>query len=203
MLHVRVFPALLIAAAIGTGMGHAAHISMDSVFGPGTITRDTNTGLEWLDLRKDCQTYDCSFDPGDWRIATYSEWSAFTAPYFAFGPNGPVDFAAAQAFVALVGATNPPSTRGFFDPTDSFSGNPCFEPGEPCEIYVMNLYIFSSDAEVDVQRVNFPSDPYDGAGIFYVRTAIPEPSTLWLLCGGLAVLLAVRATKAYRRVFRG
>ena len=51
---------------------------------------------------------------------------------------------------------------------------------------------------IDGQETNFPVT-HNGTAHVLVRTgtAIPEPSTLWLLCGGLAMVLAVRATKAY------
>jgi hypothetical protein len=41
---------MLIAAAMSAGTSHAARISLDSDFGVGTITRDTTTKLDWLDL---------------------------------------------------------------------------------------------------------------------------------------------------------
>jgi hypothetical protein len=202
MRRIRVFPALLIAAAIGTGMGHAAHISMDSVFGPGTITRDTNTGLDWLDLNltvgpSSPLDFPLTGNLSGWRFATYSEWSDFTAPYFVLGL--PVDFAAAQAFVDLMGWN-----RGLFDPTADYPYESCGHDDEPnCELYVGSVFIYADGtADIDVQHVNFPFEG-DNAGKFYVRTTIPEPSTLWLLWGGLAVLLAGRVTNAYRRVFRG
>ena len=40
-----------LVVTLATGMTHAALISAsDPVYGPGSITRDTGTGLEWLDL---------------------------------------------------------------------------------------------------------------------------------------------------------
>ena len=44
--------AFLLAAAVWsfTGSSQATLISVDSVFGPGTITRDSASGLDWLDL---------------------------------------------------------------------------------------------------------------------------------------------------------
>lgn len=43
--------AVIVGVASGSQPGEAALIELDSSFGPTSVTRDTDTGLEWLDLR--------------------------------------------------------------------------------------------------------------------------------------------------------
>ena len=63
---------------------NAAIVSLDSSFGVDTITRDTDTGLEWLDLtvtmNRTYQDVSAAFGAGQefegWRYASYSEVSS-------------------------------------------------------------------------------------------------------------------------------
>ena len=125
MIRVRAFPVILIAAAIGTGMAHAAHISIDSVFGPDTITRDTNTGLDWLDLSvttglNSSQLVEllAGSSSSGWRYATASELSEFWRPY---APLTDVDNAQALA-----------DMWGNLTPTGSLAAYGIFEPHHGC-----------------------------------------------------------------------
>jgi hypothetical protein len=213
MIRVRAFPAILIAAAIGTGMAHAGrHMSIDSEFGPNTITRDTNTGLEWLDLSVTAGLNSIELLPllngslSDWRYATISEFSDFASSYLP----GYSQQARRQAWVDLMGWNN-----GYVDPiayvfepelkSVHLRGNDLFDCGTVLYCTITNLYINISGSDSGSDEFGFPitwEDSYSGH--YLVRTfaePTPEPSTLWLLCGGLAVLLAVRSMKL-TRVFR-
>ena len=221
MIRVRVFPTLLIAAAIGTGMAHAAHISIDSVFCLDTITRDTTTGLDWLDLTvtkglNSSQLVDLLAESSSsgWRYATPSELSQFWSVY---SPLTDVDNA--QALVDIIGGdlnpAGPLAAYGIFDvhdfcftigcvPLDPYDilGEICGVEGHNCFATIFSLSIFHNpdSVEIEGQEANFPTRHGTAHVLVRTGTAIPEPSTLWLLCGGLAMLLAVKATKGYARV---
>lgn len=77
-LRAAIVAAVVMAGWAGSaGWAHAALMSVDSAFGAGSATRDTESGLEWLDMT---ESLGLSFDQvnadarfGGWRFATLEE----------------------------------------------------------------------------------------------------------------------------------
>ena len=229
----RASAVLLLAAVAGAGRLHAARISLDSPFGPGTLTRDTETNLEWLDIwvtagltTNQIVTLKDSALSG-FRYATYPEVSNFVSPYLkpfpSTGNQGcePVDPTIRMTYspmqladilelfnLVYVPASDPltdvhdllrpsPWPAALFAPQNTDLGNQ-----EDGTILAMQFF-FSAEpfahAEFDIQGVNFPvrGAPYEGDAYFLVRP-IGEPSSTWLVCAALILLLIGRAGR-FRR----
>ena len=111
---MKVIQNALIALIAGATLAQPAHISLDSEFGPDTITFDTATGLEWLDLTvtymRSTDWVEAEMAPGGWlhgwRYATRTEFIDFIDPYLVPTPPGAgccYELAGALAFIDLVG----------------------------------------------------------------------------------------------------
>jgi hypothetical protein len=192
----NLFAALFLGLSVGAAQ--AALVSLNSSFGVGTLTRDTATNLEWLDLtvsqNLSTATVGAELAPGGsfqgFRYATNAELCALVTPYFGkatcgevFGFN-PLDFGKAEAFVDLFGATFPSgdSLRGLLAP-DPLNG----------QIFGASFFTrpLFSEADADLQAVTFPRAAFPNEGSWLVREAnvtVPEPSSLLL---GLAALSLV------------
>ncbi len=189
----------LITLIVGAGLAQASHISLDSAFGPGTITLDTATGLQWLDLTvTNGRSTDWVLEqtaPGGllygWWYATIGQLDAFAAPYLVILASGsscsvittcsavPLEIEGVQAFVDLVGRVGGGTgTRGLLHPFGDM-------------VLVAAFFIYDDDAMVDVQGVNYPYDCGDGdCGMFLVRT--PEPSSAVFVFTGLVMYVLTR-----------
>jgi hypothetical protein len=195
--------ARLVAAAISAcvfaaaGSARAALLSVDDpFFGPGSITRDTATGLEWLDVplsvnRTFAEVLD-EFGPGgDFRGLRHATGEEITQLFedadipvignLTIGgqqQNYPV----AIDLIDLVGATGSqatfPETRGFYD------------AASPGSIAVLD-FLFVSHAPAYLVTVdggfNNPELHWPHIGHWLVRE-VPEPSSWTLLAVGLLAL---------------
>jgi hypothetical protein len=125
-----------LAIAIGVATAHATTLSLNSPFGPGTITRDTTTHLDWLDIwlteglsSSDLATLKNGPFSG-FRYATSSEVNGFLSPYLipltggpgACGPGGGLSnlFCPLQIspLLDLVNLVYVPSSNPILDPED-------------------------------------------------------------------------------------
>ena len=198
--------AVLLAAQAGPCIATRASATLIAVdrlvAGDGEITRDTDTGLDWLDLTlttnvslNDIQADVGGWISGGWRHATRSEACQLfaNAGNTSFAANCPFQeltspfVSEAANLVALLGDTGGegPLTEGYLEKPDPTKASTDFarvgvaRAGGPTTWEV--LTVGSAAAE--------PS-----TGNFLVR-AVPEPSTVSLLAVGL-VLLGARRLRA-------
>lgn len=192
------------------GSAHAALVSVDSPFGAGTLTRDTSTNLEWLDLSvsRNMSTAEvaAALAPGGtfagFRYARLDELCNLVTPYFGkaacgevFGFN-PLDFGKAQTFVNLFGPTlgSGNSLVGLLNP-------------DPVNDQIFGAAFFTRpgllEADADLQALNFPRAAFPNEGSWLIReaAAVPEPSALLLV--GLALLGMVAAGRNRNMNVRG
>lgn len=198
--------AFALSASMAAGSVSAALISLDDVnFGPDSITRDTSTNLEWLDVLHTMNPaalngtgytraqVTAGFAPGGlfegFRYATTSEFQALlTNAGIAYsmgccGSGTPGNIAPIQSLQELVGVTQgfgTEATKGFLD------------GGAKGEIFARNGAAFI-----------FDNDQRDAGGSWLVRAAqvsspVPEPSTLALLAG-VGFMLALRLQRRASR----
>ncbi len=198
---------VLTAAAVlsfFSAQAHAGLVSLDSRFGPDTITLDTVTGLEWLDLPVvegiSSWEMDLALRPGGrfegFRLATPDDVCDLVTPLFRKTScnqvlrTGRLDYEPAKALVGLMGWSLPGGygwLRGFIDPPRELNYH---------DAWGMSLGLWPGDdiAEMDYQMVPYPHDGHIGDGIFLIRRAgsAPEPGAIFLVGIGLIGLIVGR-----------
>jgi len=168
----------------------------DTTFGPDSVTRDTGTGLEWLDLTFSVNmSYDAvsaQLDPGD----TFDGWSIATLPEVSgLFTNAGIDYVVGsfvtqattgptQTFINLVGNTmGPPEMQadGHFDD----------ENGVPGDVGRARVFIDGNEARSRIDLDWYDRQvPTPTAGTWLVR--VPEPMTVLVLGVGAVGLGARR-----------
>src|SRR6185437_7859228 len=181
----------------------ASLISEDSAFGLHTITRDTSTGLEWIDLTltqgQSVNQVLAQLGPGQHFAGFHFASEPDVAQLFLDGglssfPLGSStssgDLAAAQNLVSLLGETatllQPDGTTVHV--TQGFAPGPV--PAGPGEIYFV-AWQSDNTASAHFVNVDFANldDTFPTAGTFLVRdsvSGVPEPSTWAMLLIGFA-----------------
>lgn len=198
------FAVLSLTLALAPPAG-AALIEVDLfTAGDGLLTRDTATGLEWLDLTATTgRSYQQVLaDVGGWRSlgfrhATGTEVCAFFAAHaFAPGPSCPNGSSMlpgnqVSTLHTLLGVTNPsiysPSTHGMYDDA---GGGP--EAGRAALTYLGTTFM-SASAVLDDNLA--PDLAFTTVGHFLV---IPEPSSAVLLAAAVFALGALRKRRSPR-----
>lgn len=210
------FVVLAIAAALAPGASNAALISADdAIFGNDSITRDTASGLEWLDLAKsqDMTPGYVSAQLGSggvfegWRFATAAEVGTFFnnagIPSEKFNQNSFEIGHAVFDLLALIGILDPT----FFNLTIGFIADSAVIPSSAPDlgrsaaelhgqIFGPNAQGFASPNTGTGHKDDFHDIAYAS---FLVReaTAVPEPATLVML--GFAIAAASALKRAGRR----
>lgn len=207
---------LCLALAVGASAAQATLIPVQSTFGPGSLIRDTETGLEWLNLR---QTVNLSYSDvqaalqsggrfAGFRYATVSELSSAFNHYFAQLPQLPQPSASSietylrQRYIQYAGLAN------LFGPTEVSNietGTPIFrllgylQPGYGGGIGIADVQANPNNSFIDTQAVTLTDRRSPIVGHFLVRgaAAVAEPAALLVLGSGLAGL-AVLAGRRHR-----
>lgn len=197
---------LALGLALGSQPGMAALIEIDSPFGPKSITRDTETGLEWLDLRYTTGFIDVvnqrltSGDLVGWRRATTAEvvtfWAHAGIPVTGTGDSpwiikDPDIVAAVDALMENLGVWQ---AHSYADFTHGFTAEAGDTPGMWYSAFLARYW----DAELEqftrfaasiwVERVANPDDPccepYQNWLVRVYTTEVPEPAPLAFLALG-------------------
>jgi hypothetical protein len=196
--------ARLIAATVAACLftvrasAHATLLSIDDpVFGPGSITLDTTTGLEWLDVPLStnltfAQVTAKSLPGGMYAGLRHATGSELTRLFQDAGipvigdltiGGQQLNYPIAGELIALVGATR---FQGTFAETLGFYDSAV--PGTTADID----FFFSSQAPAYLVSVTAgsrnPSVPWPQIGHWLVRE-VPEPSRNLLLASGLLALM--------------
>ena len=177
----------------------AALISLDDpVFGAGSITRDTDTNLEWLDV---------PFSEGDTFVDVAGEFGsggefegfrhANAAEFETLVLNAGIpaintivtgDLTPFTDLINLLGATSfqdgNPQTSGFLSDIDPFEP-PLRVNGDLDFLFFNGMPAYEANTSIARnETISFP-----GVGHYLVRPVIPEPSTILglLTIGGIAL----------------
>lgn len=203
------FAAVLLVAAAA----HADLVSEDGDFGPDTVTRDTETGLRWLDLTESTNLSlsqaITETEPGGqyegWRIATTDEVATF------FGHAGldltvgsnfvPQSYGPAMALAELVGITGMNGNCGTGCTFSYAQGYRLRAPGEdPANYYVSGVAWFDNSPPLNpiypqapIGRVTLASYTNQDAarperGVWLVA---PEPGASLVAAGALGALASL------------
>lgn len=203
--------AFFLAAVLGVPLAQAALISVDDpVFGAGSVTRDTDTGLEWLDLTSSTgRSYDqvsVEFSVGGdfagWRYGTESELNQlfFSSADIPVGPHSPHGkLSDLQSLVGITDVANSVSFGLYDDSTDGTEaevvGSATLIIGVGGDGSLAEAFIIADDLP--------PSEPDSSTGSWLVRVPappggpIPEPTTLaiWSVLGGIGLVVGHRRRK--------
>lgn len=205
-LRLTLGAALALGLAISSQPGEAAQIELDSSFGAKSITRDTDTGLEWLDLRYThgyIDEVDARISSGDlfgWRRATTEEviafWSNAGIPVTGTGDSPPrtSDPAVVAAVDALMENLGLWQAHGSVDFTHGFTAEPGDTPGTWNTAFLARYYdhdleqFTEAAASILAERVANPADPccepYQNWLVRAYVTEVPEPAPFALLALG-------------------
>lgn len=174
----------------------------------GSVTRDTATGLEWLDLTasvgKSYNQVSSLFDSGEefegWRYATSSEITSFLVSNFGLVANGVVPEAGAAKYNAVVGALG---QTAFIAGTFGLYYNGGIGPATvPLASVHASIFPPGSGTSIGAQSKS-SSWSSQTVGHWLVREtppngAIPEPSAV-IVWSGLAVGALIVASRRVRR----
>ncbi len=170
--------AILAAALVAAG-SYGGLVSVDwQSGGDGLLTHDTETGLEWLDLTQTLDQSLSSISPllsagntyDGFRVATSNEVisllnGAGISP-IPTSTSDPVVFASATALTSLLGETMQPAF-----PDNYFGSRGLASEGD--------LYGYYSANGVDLNtQILSGVTSHPTVGVWLVRDAIPEPSTI-------------------------
>jgi hypothetical protein len=170
----------------------------DAVFGPGSITRDTDTGLDWLDVPISAgRSYDdvsVQFGTGGdfdgFRYATKAEVQALMIGVgitsISGSPPNQESYAPAVMLQGLVGETTPMETLGVNGDVYSVGSH-------------FGTRIDRADAAQTAQAEDFEVRMFDdevGSFGHWLVRPVPEPSTLLLVASGLTAMARRRRTAA-------
>lgn len=219
---------MLALALLASSQTHAALVSADSVYGTGSVTQDTATGLEWLDLT---QTTNQSYNQiiggangyltNGFTVATLSQvelllthagWDGVDASATS---GSAANLAAVQLLISLLGQTGISGTPGELDFTEGFAlanantlarqFNTVSQNGAAGRV-ACTTSGFNTFTNTDISGCHATfSQSYGFAGVYLVRrttTQVPEPGTLAMLGLGLACVGLMR-TGARRRFKAG
>ena len=186
----------------------------DPVHGPGAITRDTATGLEWLDLNlttnRSIEYVTSQFDIGGefvgFRYANESElihlWEHAGIPNI--DGDSAANIGPAEALMDLIGATEI-SSDGRPIAFGTYDANPFFSPVAALQSYlftllrdgvVVNQFRLMSADLVYTQVLPISHSPTYGN---YLVRIVPEPPSEALLCvfGIVAVSFTIRLPRHF------
>lgn len=199
--------ALALGLSVGSPSGKAALIELDSAFGANSITRDMDTGLEWLDLRYTHGFIDevnARLAPGGdlfgWRRATTEEvvtfWLNAGIPVTNVG-EGPLtnsDPAVVAAVNSLMDNLGLWQAHPSVDETHGFTAEAGATPGT-WQSAVLRRYWDSALAQytrvaanIQIELEANPADPccepYQNWLVRAYAAQVPEPPPLTLLLLG-------------------
>jgi hypothetical protein len=204
----------LLAGLAALALAHpatAAVVPVATEFGPDTATRDTATGLEWLDLTRSLDSVPATDarlsaggDLAGWRRASTAEVVAFWASA-GFSPTGsgpsyvetsdPDEVEAIVRLIDLVGLTI--GAGGSIDEAVGYTAEPGDVEGQWTAAWLLRRFAgddwVAGAATINSSVVAVPFSPEDQLyGSWLVRSApVPEP-TAWPMLMLAAAALAVR-----------
>jgi hypothetical protein len=206
---------LLALGLLLSSQAHAVLVSADSVYGIGSVTQDTATGLEWLDLT---QTTNQSYNQiqggangylsNGFAVATLSQVELLLSHA---GWNGIV-----QVLIAMLGQVGVSGTPGELGFTEGFAlasastlarqFNTISQNGVAGRVAcTTGGYNAFPNTDISGCRATFDQS-YSFAGVYLVRetatTQVPEPDSLALLGISLASLGLMRRSAVRRLAAR-
>lgn len=214
---------LLALGLLASSQVHAALVSADSVYGVGSVTQDSATGLEWLDLT---QTSNRSYNQilggangylsNGFAVATLSQvellmthagWDGIDA---SANSGSAANLAAVQLLISLLGQTGVSGTPGELAFTEGFALASASTLARQFSTISQNGVAgrvacttsgYNTFANTDISgcRATFDQS-YGFAGVYLVREIanVPEPGTLALLGICLASLGLMRRSASRR-----
>jgi len=220
---------LLALGLLLSSQAHAVLVSADSVYGIGSVTQDTATGLEWLDLT---QTTNQSYNQiqggangylsNGFAVATLSQvelllshagWNGIDA---SANSGSAANLAAVQVLIAMLGQVGVSGTPGELGFTEGFAlasastlarqFNTISQNGVAGRVAcTTGGYNAFPNTDISGCRATFDQS-YSFAGVYLVRetatTQVPEPGSLALLGISLASLGLMRRSAVRRLAAR-